>query len=229
MSRIRLGAAALGLAGVLFVLYPVFRPWHDESTADGATASMGSANWVLSHFYAMIGFILAPLGLLALSKLLAGGRAGSLAAAAFATTWIGVGLTLPYYGAEDFGLHAAATWGVPDLVAFAEAVRYNGLAITMFGAGLVLVGVGGVLAGVAVWRSGVLAKAAGLAYAAGMALFLPQFFTPSVARIGHGILLGAGAVILAVAIYRAASGPAGAEAGPTAAEIDGRRAGIMAG
>ena len=24
------------------------------------------------------------------------------------TTWIGAGLTLPYYGAEDFGLHAIA-------------------------------------------------------------------------------------------------------------------------
>jgi hypothetical protein len=203
MSRIRLGAAALGLAGVMFVLYPVFRPWHDESTPEGATASMASANWVVAHFFAMIGFILAPLGLLALSRLLTGARGGSLAATAFATTWIGAGLTLPYYGSEDFGLHTAAKWGVPDLVAFAEALRYNGLAITMFGAGLILVAVGGVLAAVAVWRSGVLAKASGLAYAAGMVLFLPQFFTPAATRIGHGILLGAGAAILAVAIYRA--------------------------
>jgi hypothetical protein len=224
MFRIRLGAAALGLAGVLFVLYPVLRPWHDESTADGAAASMGSSGWVLSHFFAMLGFILVPLGLLALRGVLRESRSESLAATAFATTWIGVGLTLPYYGAEDFGLHAAAKWGLPDLVDFAESLRYNGLAITMFGIGLVLVGLGGVLAGVAVWRSGVLTKAAGLAYAAGMALFLPQFFTPSVARIGHGILLGAGAVILAVAIYRAAP----ATARRDAVEIDDRRAGIMA-
>lgn len=222
MSRIRLGAAALGLAGVMFVLYPVFRPWHDESTPQGAAASMASANWVVSHFFAMIGFILAPLGLLALSRLVAGTRGGSLAATAFAATWIGVGLTLPYYGAEDFGLHTAATWGVPDLVAFAEALRFNGLAVTLFGIGLILVGAGGVLAAVAVWRSGVLAKASGLAYAAGMALFLPQFFTPASVRVGHGILLGAGAAVLAVAIYRA-SGQGRVR------RIEGERTGIMVG
>jgi hypothetical protein len=221
MSRIRLGAAALGLAGVMFVLYPVFRPWNDESTPDGAAASMASANWVVSHFFAMIGFILAPLGLLALSKLITGTQGGFLAATAFAATWIGAGLTLPYYGSEDFGLHAAAKWGVPDLVAFAEALRYNGLAITMFGVGLILVAVGGILAAVAVWRSGVLAKTSGLAYAAGMALFLPQFFTPAAARIGHGILLGAGAAVLAVAMYRA-SGRAEVR------DIEDRRTGIMA-
>jgi hypothetical protein len=221
MSRIRLGAAALGLAGVMFVLDPVFRPWQDETTTAGATASMGSTNWVVAHFFAMIGFILAPLGLLALAKVVAGTPARSLAGAAFATTWIGAGLTLPYYGAEDFGLHAAAKWGVPDLVEFAEALRYNGLAITMFGAGLVLVAVGGVLAAVAAWRSGVLAKASGLAYAAGMVLFLPQFFGPSAVRIGHGILLGAGAIVLAVAVYQAA-------ARVDAPEIEVRRTGIMA-
>lgn len=222
MSRIRLGAAALGLAGVLFVLYPVFRPWHDESTPQGAAASMGSANWLMSHFFAMIGFILAPLGLLALSKLLTGTRGASLAATAFALTWIGAGLTLPYYGAEDFGLHAAATWGVPDLVAFSDAVRYNGLAITIFGVGLILIGLGGILAAIAVWRSGVMAKAAGLAYAVGMALFLPQFFTPAAVRIGHGVVLGAGAIVLALAIYQAATKA-------EAPKIEARRTGIMAG
>ena len=203
MSRIRLGAASLALAGLMFVLYPALRPWHDEATAAGAAASMGSNNWVLSHFFAMIGFILAPLGLLALRRVVARTRAESLAAVAFTTTWIGAGLTLPYYGAEDFGLHAAAEKGVPDLLGFAEAVRYNPVAVTIFGIGLILVAVGGVLAGIAVWRSGVLARAAGLAYAIGMALFLPQFFTPAAVRIGHGVLLGAGCVILAAALFKA--------------------------
>lgn len=219
MSRIRLGAAALGLAGVMFVLYPVLRPWRDETTAAGATAAMGSTAWVASHFFAMIGFILAPLGLLALAKLVAGTRAQSAAGIAFVTTWIGAGLVLPYYGAEDFGLHTAAKWGVPDLVEFSEALRYNGLAVTMFGAGLILLAVGGILTGVAAWRSGVLAKATGLAYAVGMALFLPQFFTPAAVRIGHGIVLGIGAIVLAVAVYRAAA--------QDAPGIDGRRTGTV--
>jgi MFS family permease len=202
MSRIRLGAASLALAGVMFVLYPALRPWHDEATVAGATASMGSANWVLAHFFAMIGFILAPLGLLAVRRVLQESRAESQAALAFVTTWIGAGLTLPYYGAEDFGLHAAATKGVPDLLGLVDAIRYNPLAITIFGVGLILVAVGGVLTGVAVWRSGVLNRMAGLAYAAGMALFLPQFFAPAAARIGHGVLLGAGCVILAAALVK---------------------------
>ena len=30
--RTRLGTLALAVAGVLFLLYPAVRPWHDEST-----------------------------------------------------------------------------------------------------------------------------------------------------------------------------------------------------
>ena len=56
-SRVRLGALALAVAGALFILYPAVRPWHDESTVDGATASMSSPAWVAAHFFAMLGFI----------------------------------------------------------------------------------------------------------------------------------------------------------------------------
>jgi hypothetical protein len=49
---------------VLFILYPAVRP--NESTVDGATAAMASGSWVASHLFAMIGFILVPLGLLGL-------------------------------------------------------------------------------------------------------------------------------------------------------------------
>ena len=222
MFRIRLGAAALGLSGVLFVLYPAVRPWHDESTVAGATASMGSQAWVLSHFFAMVGFILASLGVLALRSLVQSTRAEPVAAAAVVATWIGAGLTLPYYGAEDFGLHAAATWGVPDLPSYAEAVRYNPLAITIFGVGLILLGAGGILAAIAVWRCGAdgLARIGSVAYAAGMAGFLPQFFAPAGVRIAHGIVLGAGAVVLAGAMLKT---PRAEPSG-----IDRRDAGIMA-
>src|SRR5215813_6389782 len=70
----RLGALALAAAGVLFLAYPAVRPWHDESTVSGATASMSSSAWVAAHFFAMVGFILVPLGLLALRSAAASNR-----------------------------------------------------------------------------------------------------------------------------------------------------------
>jgi hypothetical protein len=196
-SRVRLGAAALAVAGILFLLYPAFRPWHDETTLAGATASLGSGAWVASHLFAMLGFILLPFGLLALQTV----APGKPASAGLVVGWIGAGLVLPYYGAEDFGLHAAAARGVPDLLGFAEAVRYQPVAMTIFGAGLVMLGVGAILAAVAAWRAGI-SRLGAVLFGAGFALFLPQFFTPAAVRIGHGVLVAAGCVLLAAALYR---------------------------
>jgi hypothetical protein len=170
----------LVLAGVFFLLYPVLRPWEDETTLDGARAAMGSSAWVVSHLLAMLGFVLVPLGLL--------WRRHTTPAVVM---WIGAGLTLPYYGAEDFGLHAAANHGT-NLLEVAEATRYNPVAITIFGAGLVTLAVGAVLAWRAVGTSAIL-------FAAGFVLFLPQFFTPAPVRIAHGVLMLAGLVWFALA------------------------------
>jgi hypothetical protein len=197
-SRIKLGAGALAFAGVMFLLYPAVRPWHDESTVAGARASMSSGAWVTSHFFAMLGFIAVPLGLLALHAVLA----SRLSFLALVTAWIGAGLTLPYYGAEDFGLHAIARSQTPDLLDVVDQVRYNPVAITMFGIGLILLAVAGILAAVAEWRSGVLPRASGVLFAAGFALFLPQFYLPAAGRIGHGVIVAAGCLWLAFALWR---------------------------
>src|SRR5262249_239522 len=109
VSRNRMGAIALAAAGAMFVLYPAIRPWHDESTVSGAPPSLTPPAWVAAPFLAMLGFILVPLGLLAVRDALGGPRAASLALTATIVTWVGAGLTLPYYGAEDFGLHAIAS------------------------------------------------------------------------------------------------------------------------
>ena len=186
----------------MFLLYPAVRPWHDETTAEGALASMSSGAWVASHFFAMLGFIAVPLGLLVLRTTLAASPGARLASAALVTTWIGAGLTLPYYGAEDFGLHGAARSDVPDLLGVADAVRYSPLAITIFGIGLIALAAGAILAAVAIWRSGVLPPGSGVLFATGFALFLPQFYLPAGARIAHGVLLAAGCVWLAVALWR---------------------------
>jgi hypothetical protein len=155
----------------------------------------------------MVGFILVALGLLGLWNAVRRTRAERLALAAVVTTWIGVGLTLPYYGAEDFGLNAiarkAAEGQVSDLLGLVEAVRFSPVPITTFGLGLLLLAAGAVLAAVAIGRSGVLARSSGILFAAGFVLFLPQFFTPPAVRIAHGVLVAAGSIWLAVALWRA--------------------------
>ncbi len=185
--------ATLAAAGVLFLLYPAVRPWHDETTATGAIASMGSTAWIASHLFAMIGFILVPLGLLALRDRIGLGPV--------VTAWVGAGLTLPYYGAEDFGLHGAATAGSREsLLAIADAMRFHAVPATMFAVGLLTLGVGAVWVAVALWRTE--ARYAAVVFAAGFALFVPQFYLPPAARIAHGVLMLAGCVWLGLATHR---------------------------
>jgi hypothetical protein len=167
----------LAAAGLLFLLYPVFRPWEDETTTAGAAAAMGSSAWVWSHLFAMIGFILVPIALLEIHR------------TAAITFWVGAGLTLPYYGAENFGLHEIAAQ--PNILELAEAVRYNPVAVTTFAAGLLTMAAAAIMVAVR------LRTTAAMLFAAGFALFLPQFFTPPAARIAHGVLMIVGCAWLA--------------------------------
>lgn len=192
MNRSPLTAVALAVAGVLFLLYPAVRP-----SADSA-ATMASSAWVASHLFAMIGFILVSLAVLGLYVALQ----DRLALRATVVTWIGAGLTLPYYGAEDFGLNVIAKH-VPNAMELAEEFRYGPVAVTMFAAGLVLLGIGVVMAALAVWRSGVVSKASWMPLALGFALFVPQFFGPYPVRIAHGALIAIGALWAAFELWRA--------------------------
>lgn len=205
-TRIRLGALALVVAGAMFVLYPAVRPWEDETTVSGATAAMSAGAWTASHMFAMIGFILVTLALLALRQAVGRTRAEPLALAAVVTGWVGAGLTLPYYGAETFGLHAIASQaaqGRPaDLLELVDAVRFDPVAVTTFGIGLLSLGVAMVLAAAAIWRSQTLPRYSGVPLALGFILFLPQFFTPAPVRIGHGVLIAVGAAWLSLALWR---------------------------
>jgi hypothetical protein len=172
----------LSVAGVLFLLYPALRPWEDETTTAGAAAAMGATAWVIAHLCAMIGFILVAVALLDINR---------TAAIVF---WIGAGLTLPYYGAEDFGLHAMANQ--PNILDLAEDVRYNPFAMTMFGVGLLTMAAGAII--VAVRQRTVPA----ILFAVGFGLFLPQFYTPPAVRIAHGVLVGIACAWLAVGLWR---------------------------
>ncbi|MCA2222114.1 hypothetical protein [Nonomuraea aurantiaca] len=195
----RLTSAAFAAGGVLFLIYPAVRPSGDDA------AAMASGAWVSGHLAAMIGFILTGLAVLGLHQVL--GDRLSLRAAA--VTWVGAGLTLPYYGAEDFGLNVIARRSLrdhaPALMELAEEFRYGPVAMTMFAAGLALLGVGAVMAAVAVWRSGTLARWSGVPFAVGFALFIPQFFAPYSLRIAHGALIAVGGLWPAVELWRARS------------------------
>ena len=196
----RLAALSIGIAGVFFVLYPAIRPFSDESTLRGA-AAFASSSWLLAHSLAMVAFVLLTLGLLGLSGQLRETTAGQPGITALVVTWIGVGLTLPYYGAETFALHAVGQEAIKQnnadlLVDLTDAIRF-GEGIWFFGFGLLAIAVGTVLFAVAVWRSGSLTKWSGIPLAAGFALFIPQFFTPQPVRVAHGLLVMVGCLVIA--------------------------------
>src|SRR5512146_1138713 len=93
-ARVRLGATALGLAGILFVLYPAIRPFSDEKSLQGA-AAFASTEWLVAHILGMLGFTLIGLGLLGLHITLRETRGERLAFGAVVVGWLGIGLTLP--------------------------------------------------------------------------------------------------------------------------------------
>ncbi|GAA3675502.1 hypothetical protein GCM10022224_044640 [Nonomuraea antimicrobica] len=202
----RLTSAAFAGGGVLFLLYPALRPSGDDA------AAMASTGWVAGHAAAMLGFVLLGLAVLGLHQVL--GDRLSLRAAV--VTWIGAGLTLPYYGAEDFGLYVIARRslrdGAPELMELAGEFRFGLVPATMFAAGLVLLAVGAIMAAVSIWRSDRLPKWSGTPLALGFALFIPQFFGPYPLRVVHGALIMIGGLWAAAVLWRAADHRAGSAA-----------------
>ena len=83
----------------------------------------------------------------------------------------------------------------------ADEVR-SGAGLMMFLAGLTFLPVGAILAALAVWRSRWLPRWSGVPFALGFALYIPQFFGSQPIRIGHGLLVAAGCLWLAVAMWR---------------------------
>jgi hypothetical protein len=204
-TRIRSAAAGLAIAGALFVLYPALRPFSDETTLEGA-AAFASPNWLVAHVLAMIGFILTALGTGGLWIALGATRAERIAFGAVVTTAVGVGLTLPFYGGEAFGLHAIGTAALREqsaaILAISDDVR-GGVGLVLFLVGLAILGLGAVASAIAIWRSGVLHKWSGVPFAVGFALFIPQFFLAQPLRVTHGALVALGCILIANELWRA--------------------------
>jgi hypothetical protein len=201
----RFTALSLVLAGVCFFLYQVIRPYSDESSLEGARA-YASNEWVVSHSLAMVGFILLILGLHGVHGLLLKTRVKNAGLKALLWTWIGVGFTLPYYGAETFGLHelgkeALRRNNTDLLVTLTNAIRFGEGAI-FFGIGLVAIAVGTILFAIAVWHSGTVNKWGAVFLMVAFVLYLPQFYTSHLVRSGHGLLVLVGCWYLAWSILQ---------------------------
>lgn len=215
-ARARLGAVSLVVAGILFILYPAIRPFSDEglsgsSSSDAllrAASAFASPEWVLAHMLGMLGFTLVGLGLLGLYITLRETRSERLTFLALVVGWLGIGLTLPYYGGEAFGLHAIGQEALRQhsatLVSLADVVR-GGPQEVMFGVGLLLIAVSAILVAVAVWKSGVLPRWSGVPFGLAFALYLPQFFGNQPIRVAHGVLVALGCLWIAVGMWRQSS------------------------
>jgi hypothetical protein len=199
-GRVRLGAVALAVAGILFFLYPSIRPFSDEASLQGA-AAFGSTAWIVAHMMAMVAFTMLMLGLLGLYSALQKTPPERLAFWTIVVGIVGVGLTLPFYGGEAFGLHAIGQEALrqhsSSLVGLASEVR-SGPQLIMFLLGLLLVAVAAIMAAIVIWRSGVFRKWSGVPFAIAFALYIPQFFGTQPIRVAHGLLVTVGCLWIAV-------------------------------
>jgi hypothetical protein len=202
--RVRLAAMALAVAGILFVLYPALRPFSDEASLLGA-AAFASREWIVAHVLAMLGFILLTLGLFGLYICLKDTTIERFAFRGLVLSWLGTGLTLPFYGAEVFGLHAIGQEAIRQhsatLVSLANDIRF-GPGFIMILVGLVLIAVGSIMAATAVWKSRTLPKWSGIPFALGFLLYLPQFMGTQPIRVAHGLVVAAGCLWMAAGLWK---------------------------
>jgi len=184
-------------SGLLMLLYLTMRPYGDAGTelTMEAAAAFASPWWLVAHVAGALA--LATYALLAV-RVAAGstGRAGPLSRA---TALTGLVLVLPYYGAETFALHVIgqeALTGDPAVLGVVEPIRNQPVAMTMFGVGLVLLAVSAVLLALAWVRSGTGPAWSIWPLAAGIMLFLPQFFLPPGGRMVFGVAYAVAAAVL---------------------------------
>ena len=192
----------LSLSGILFLIFPIARPFFDETTLSGA-AQFASGRWVFAHSTGIIGLVLMPLGFLGLYFSLRETKAEKAAFNAFIINLIGAGLTLPFFGAEAFSLQiigrAAVTMNNPDLIPLVNEVRF-GPGIFFIVMGLIMMSISVIIIARASWISGKMPRWTGIPLAVGFVLFLPLLQgNPSFQwmRIVDGLLITTGCFILA--------------------------------
>jgi hypothetical protein len=205
--RLAATAACLVIAGIFFVLFPVVRPFFDESSIQSAR-EFASNQWVIAHSLGIGGFILLSLGFLGLYLHLRETRVERWALRGFVLCLVGAGLTLPFFGAEAFGLQvigsAAVNQNNAALIPLVNQVRF-GPGIAFIVSGLLCVAAATIVMAAVVWKSRALPKWSGIPLAAGFAVYIPQLQgdpTFQAIRIGVGILILIGCCWLAWGMVR---------------------------
>ncbi|TCN54317.1 hypothetical protein EV641_105342 [Rhodococcus sp. SMB37] len=171
-------ATLLVVAGILFALFPLTRPFAPGGGAD-TLEQFGSIWWTLAHLAGAAAFILTALAF------------AELRIAPLATAAIGVGsaLTLLYFGAETFALHELTAVDGETALELAELIRTGTAAMIAFGVGLLLVAVGAIVVLVSAVRARWISVLPAGISAAGYLLYIPQFFVSPTLRIAHGVLM----------------------------------------
>ena len=208
--RIRLGALVLGLSALLLTVFPLIRPFFPldvfapERTLAAASPAFASVPWVLSHFLAMLGFVLLLGGMLALYAFHAGAPAESRAFRGLVWGLAGVALVLPALGVEAYAMpiigkvYLAGASGLAPVI----PLTYRGPMTVVLLLGLLFLAVGVFNFAFAIRRGGQLPAWAGFVFAIGLALWLPLL--PRPVRIADGLLIGLGGIPLAWSMWRKA-------------------------
>jgi len=207
-DRIRLGALGLGLSALLLTVFPLARPFFrmnifaPEETIAAASPALVSAAWVLSHYLAMLGFVLLLGGMLALYALHAGTETEPRAFRGLLWGILGVALILPAFGVEAFTmpvigkLHLNGATGLAPMI----PLTYRGPMTIVLILGLVFLALGAFNFAFAIRRSRQLPVWAAFVFAIGLALWLPLL--PKPVRIIDGLLIGVGGIPLAWSMWR---------------------------
>jgi hypothetical protein len=209
-GRIRLGALVLGLSAFLLMLFPLIRPFFPldvfapERTLAVASPAFASLAWVISHFLAMLGFVLLQGGMFALYAFHADAEAEPRAFRGLVWGLAGVALVLPAFGVEAYTmpiigkLYLAGASGLAPVI----PLTYQGPMTVVLLLGLLFLTVGAFNVAFAIRRSGELPVWAGFVFAIGLALWLPLL--PKPIRILDGLLIGLGGIPLAWSMWRRA-------------------------
>jgi len=208
--RLRLGALGLGLSAFLLMVFPLARPFFrmnifaPEETIAAASPAFASVAWVLSHYLAMLGFVLLLGGMLALYAIHAGTETEPRAFRGLLWGIMGVALVLPALGVEAFTMPIIGRLYLDGVTGLAPAIplTYRGPMTVVLLLGLVFLAMGAFNFAFAIRRSRQLPVWAAFVFAIGLALWLPLL--PKPVRIIDGFLIGLGGIALAWSLWRKA-------------------------